>query len=152
MLLCNCLWIILLWIFLNFCNSIKTFIANQSNSHFCCFLNGFFWRSFKCICCRLFSIFKKFLNIFTAHAFAYVFIHILNKRQKSIAFCKFLISQLNRIPLHFLYFTLSLITKTLFILSSISRGLKLWSVNHISMCGHSELNVFRNITFFGWNI
>ena len=35
------------------------------------------------------------------------------------------------------------------ILSSISSGLELWSVNHTSMYENSELNVFTNITFLG---
>ena len=37
----------------------------------------------------------------------------------------------------------------MFILSSLSRGLAFWSVNHTSMCKNSELKVFRNIKFFG---
>ena len=37
----------------------------------------------------------------------------------------------------------------MFILSSISRGLELWSVNHPSKCGNSELKVFENIKFLG---
>ena len=43
MLICNCLWIILLWIFWNFCNSISNFIPNQITSCSCCFLNCFFF-------------------------------------------------------------------------------------------------------------
>ena len=35
------------------------------------------------------------------------------------------------------------------ILSSISSGLELWSVNHTSMYENSELNVFTNIKFLG---
>ena len=37
----------------------------------------------------------------------------------------------------------------MFILSSISRGLELWSANHTSKCGSSELKVFENIKFLG---
>ena len=58
--ICNCLWFILLWIFWNFCNSIRSFITNQFTSCFCCFLKNSFWRSFKCICCRLFSMIEMF--------------------------------------------------------------------------------------------
>ena len=36
----------------------------------------------------------------------------------------------------------------MFILSSISRGLELWSVNHTSIYENSELKGFRNIWFF----
>ena len=36
-LICNCLWIIVLWIFLNFCDFISNFITNQITSCFCCF-------------------------------------------------------------------------------------------------------------------
>ena len=37
----------------------------------------------------------------------------------------------------------------MFILISISRGLKFWSGNHISIYENSELKVFKNIKFFG---
>ena len=37
------------------------------------------------------------------------------------------------------------------IFSSISRGLEFWSVNHTLICENSELKVFKNIKFFGWN-
>ena len=37
----------------------------------------------------------------------------------------------------------------IFILSSISRGLAPWSVNHASIYEHSESNFFKNITFSG---
>ena len=33
----------------------------------------------------------------------------------------------------------------MFILSSVTRGLEFWSVNHTSIFGNSELNVFKNI-------
>ena len=36
----------------------------------------------------------------------------------------------------------------MFILSSISKGLEFWSVNHTSY-GYSESKVFKNITFSG---
>ena len=55
----NCFWIILLWIFRNLRNYISNFITNQITSCFCCFLNDSFWRSFKCIYCRLFSMITK---------------------------------------------------------------------------------------------
>ena len=35
----------------------------------------------------------------------------------------------------------------MFILSSISRALELWSVNHTSIYENSELNIFKNIKF-----
>ena len=35
----------------------------------------------------------------------------------------------------------------MFILSSISRGLDFWSVNHTSIYENSELKVFKNIKF-----
>ena len=37
----------------------------------------------------------------------------------------------------------------MFILSFISSGLELWSVNHTSIYENSELKVFKNITFLG---
>ena len=37
----------------------------------------------------------------------------------------------------------------MFILSSISSGLKFWSVNHTSIYEHSELKVSENIKFLG---
>ena len=37
----------------------------------------------------------------------------------------------------------------MFILSSISRGLKCWSVNHTSIYKNSESTVFENINFLG---
>ena len=132
----KCFWIILLWIFWNFCNSVNDFITNiffdipllyyyfnlrssiiscifsgglylslgiflsfsftlSSSEFFCCkffenfeillamllpiksavasafFLNYYFWSSFKCICCRLFGIIKKFLTIFTIYVFTF---------------------------------------------------------------------------------
>ena len=40
-------------------------------------------------------------------------------------------------------------TKEMFILSSISRGLKLWSVNHTSIYENSEIKVLKNAKLFG---
>ena len=37
----------------------------------------------------------------------------------------------------------------MFILSSISRGLELWSINHTAIYEKSESKIFRNIKFFG---
>ena len=37
----------------------------------------------------------------------------------------------------------------IFILSSISSSLEYWSVNHTSICGNSESNVFKIIKFSG---
>ena len=70
-LICN--WIILRWSFWGSCNSISNFISNQITIYFCSFLNFSFWRSFKCICSRLFSMIKKFLTVFTAWTFSYIF-------------------------------------------------------------------------------
>ena len=63
--------------FWRFCNFASIFIANQMTSCFCCFLNWSFWSSLKCICCRLFSMIKKFLALFTAKVFTYCLTHIL---------------------------------------------------------------------------
>ena len=40
-------------------------------------------------------------------------------------------------------------TKVMFILSSISRGLEFWSVEHTSIYENSELKVFKNIDVLG---
>ena len=40
----------------------------------------------------------------------------------------------------------------MFILSSISRDLQLWSVNHTLLYKNSGSEVFGNTTFFLWNI
>ena len=61
----NCLWIILLWVFWNFCDVISNSITNQITSCFCCFLSRSFWSSFKRIFCKLFSMIKTFLTVFT---------------------------------------------------------------------------------------
>ena len=37
----------------------------------------------------------------------------------------------------------------MFIVSSISRGLKFWSVNHTSIYENSESNAFKNMKFLG---
>ena len=37
----------------------------------------------------------------------------------------------------------------MFILSSIFSGLEFWSVKHTSVYENSELNIFKNINFFG---
>ena len=42
---------------------------------------------------------------------------------------------------------LNLITKVMFILSSISGGLEFWSVKHTSIYEKFELKVFENIKF-----
>ena len=71
-----CLWTILWWSCWNFCSFISNLIVNQINSYFCCFLNYFFWSSFKCICCRFFSMIIKFLSVFTTLVFTYAFTNI----------------------------------------------------------------------------
>ena len=40
----------------------------------------------------------------------------------------------------------------MFILSSISSGLAIWSVNHTSIYENSESNVFENIKFLAYDI
>ena len=117
------------------------------------FFEFFFWTSFKCICYRLFSMIMKFVTIFTAKILL-IFLPMLipifvAKIQKSIAFYKYLISRLNWISCYFIYFTLSLITIMMFILSSPYKSLEFWSVNHISMYENSELNVFLKMKFLG---
>ena len=72
----NCLWIILLWIFWDFWNFISDSITNQFTSCFYCFLSYCFWRSFKCICIRFISTINKFLAIFTTCVFTYIFTNI----------------------------------------------------------------------------
>ena len=64
----NCLWIVLLWIFWNFRDftvlrltyCISNFVTDQIAGSFCCFLNWYFWISFKRICCRLFDWSRSF--------------------------------------------------------------------------------------------
>ena len=85
---------------------------------------------------RLFVTSPHITNIFT---------HIFSKRQKSIAFYKSSISWLNWIAHNLLYFTLQLITKVMFILSSIFGGWLFWSVNHTLIYENSESKVFKNI-------
>ena len=68
------------------------------------FLIYSFRHSFRYICCRLFSMIKKFLAISTAYAFTYIFTksygHIFSKRQKFIAFYKYSSPKLNGISQH----------------------------------------------------
>ena len=92
---------------------------------------------------------KKFLAAFTTQVFTYLFTNIFSKKHKSIAFYKYSISWLKWIANYFLYFTLWLITKVMFILSSISSSLEFWSVNHTSIYENSWLNAFKNIYFLG---
>ena len=87
----------------------------------------------------------KFLLIF----FTNISTHLLNKRQKSIAFYKYSISWLKWIPCHFLHVILKLKTKVKHILSSIYRRLEFWSVNHTSIYENYESKVFKNIKFGG---
>ena len=55
----------------------ENFITNRITSCFYGFLNYSFWSSFKCVCCRLFSMMNKFVAIFTTQDFAYIFTNIL---------------------------------------------------------------------------
>ena len=45
----------------------------------------------------------------------------------------------------YIFYQYYLMKKVIFILSSISSGLKFWAVNHILLYENSELNVFRNM-------
>ena len=84
------------------------------------------------------SIPLKFLLIFLP-----IFLPtFLAEDKRSILFYKYLMSWLNWIVHHFLYFTTWLITKVIFILSSISSGLEFWSVNHNSIYKNSESKFF----------
>ena len=100
----NCLWIILLWIFWNFCDFISNFVINQITSCFFSFLNYSSESSFKSICCRFLSMIKKFLTLFY-HSFTNIFTQAFRKRRKYIAFYKQLICKLHWIAHYFLYFT-----------------------------------------------
>ena len=81
------------------------FFASQCTSCLCYFLNCSFWSSFKCICCRSFTMIKKVSIAFCTQIFAYIFtnafIHIFSKRQKSVAFHKYSIFWFSLIT-HFL--------------------------------------------------
>ena len=57
--ICNCFRIILLDIFWNSRHFISNFITNQIICRFCCFSNYSFWKSFMCICSRLYRRIKK---------------------------------------------------------------------------------------------
>ena len=72
--ICNCLWIILLWILQNFPNSINNFIGNIITISFFWFLNYSSWSSFKCISSSLFSMIK---TIFTTYVFTYILLTFL---------------------------------------------------------------------------
>ena len=71
----NCLWTIMQISSWGFHNFISHFVNNEITSCLCSFLNCSFWNSFKCICCRLFSIIKNFLpllaNIFLLAFYQY---------------------------------------------------------------------------------
>ena len=57
--------------------------------------------------------------------------------------CRFVLNNESFCILH------RLLTKIMFILSSISSSLEIWSVNHTSICENSELKVFKNIKCIG---
>ena len=102
-----------------------------------------------CICSRLLSMIKKFVTVLTAQVFTGIFTNICanisSKRQKSIAFYKYLKSWLNWIVCHFLYVTFQLTTKGMFILSSISSFLQFLAVNHTSVYENSKSKVVWSI-------
>ena len=76
MLMFNCFETNLCWSFWDFHNSTSNFITNQITNCFFCFLNCSFWDSFKCICSRLFGMFKTLLALFTTPVFTYFFTNI----------------------------------------------------------------------------
>ena len=99
-------------------------------------LNYFFWSRLSGSegnCLAWLISFGLYLPLFTS---------IFSKRKTSVSFDKYTISWFNWIKCLFLYVTHQLITKVLFILSSISNGLEFWSVNHTSIYENSELNIF----------
>ena len=136
----NSFWIVLLWRFWDFCNftvvsyRVIDFITNQITSCFCCFWITLFELVLSASVADCLAWSRSFLAKFTSEVFTYIFTNIFtyvfSKRQKSITFYKYLICRLNWIAHHLLYFIIELITKVMFILSSISSGLELWSVNH----------------------
>ena len=69
----KCLWSIMWRNFWDFCNFVSNFIINQITSCFFSFLNCSFRRSFRCNCDWLFSLIKKFLALFIASGFSYIF-------------------------------------------------------------------------------
>ena len=77
-----------------------------------------------------------------------IYVHIFSKREKSITF--FLLCLSSKVELSnksFFYVTLWLITKVMFILSSISCSLEFWSKKS-SVYQNSELKGFKNVNFF----
>ena len=125
----------------------SNFIASFS----CCFFNCSFWYTFACICSELFAMTEKFFAVITTQFFTYIFTNFFHRhfRQGTTIHrpLQSSISRLNWIARHLLYFTLELKTKGIFMLSSISKGLKFWSINRKSVYENSELKVFRNIKF-----
>ena len=95
----NCFWMILLWIFLIPCNFIRNFITNQITSCFCYFLNCFFEEVLNTSvphCLAWSKTFWLYLPLKFLLIFLPTFLTIFfSKRQKSIAFHKCLISRLN---------------------------------------------------------
>ena len=62
MLICNCLWIILLPFFWNSVTLIAILLLAKSQVFSCCFLNCYFWSRFKCITGWLISMIKNFFG------------------------------------------------------------------------------------------
>ena len=86
-------------------------------------VESLFWSSLKCVCSRLQKQKTKI------HSLLQIFDFWIELNSASF----------------FIYYTL--ITKVVFILSSICRGLEFWSVNHTSIIENSELKVFKYIEY-----
>ena len=117
---CNSFWIILLCILWTPLNFISNFMTNQTNSCFYCFFELIFSKQFYASVADCLGRSRSFwsitnipglhlpLKLLNASFFTNIFTHIFSKRQKSLAFYKYLISRLNWISrlVIFLYFTL----------------------------------------------
>ena len=79
----NCFLIIMLWNFWKLCNYISNFITKKIARCFCSFLSYSFQSSFNCICCRLFSMIKTFLVVFSTQLFTDHFLPIFLAKGKN---------------------------------------------------------------------
>ena len=87
MFICNFLWIILRGTSWDHCNIVSNFINNQITNCFCYFFNSSFWRSFECICCRLFSMAKSFwlyLPLMFLLIFLPIFLPLFSAKDKNL--------------------------------------------------------------------
>ena len=76
-------------------------------------------------------------------------LHIILAKVKNLILLQIfdLLFELNSVSL--LYVIISLMTKVMVTLPSISSSLEFRSANHTSIYENSELKVFKNLTFFG---